>query len=250
MIFNMVGGGGGGLKATDAVLIVTVPTGSTVTATKGGVTLTPTIWVQNADNTLDTAIFSIKASTFDANAWTVTATLGTDSASNTVVINEAKEYELLLSYYTRLFDNGDECVAVTGGWRSEGLKYSGGDGGTALTVTSITNGVKLTQSGGGRGGIYRTINTIDLAGKDSLVFTGKIYRDTTYHNNIGIYVVTAIGTQIGSNSVGSLLAPQGTKTYSDETVIDISSVNQSCYIYFFINSTDGKYIEVNELYLA
>lgn len=106
MIFNMVGGGGGSLKNTDAVLIVSVPTGSTVTATKGGVTLTPTIWVQNADNTLDTAIFSVKASTFDSNSWTVTATLGALSASTTVIIDSAKEYELKLAYERILFYNG------------------------------------------------------------------------------------------------------------------------------------------------
>ena len=110
MIFNMVGGGGGGLKDTDAVLIVSVPTGSTVTATKGGVTLTPTIWVQNADNTLDTAIFSIKASTFDSNPWTVTATLGSDTASSTIVINAADAYNVKLSYTLYLIKNGIEQV--------------------------------------------------------------------------------------------------------------------------------------------
>lgn len=99
MIFNMVGGGGGGLKDTDAVLIVSVPTGSTVTATKGGVTITPTIWVQNADNAFDTAIFSIKASTFDSNPWTVTATLGADSVSESIVINSNAEYEIKIASY-------------------------------------------------------------------------------------------------------------------------------------------------------
>lgn len=105
MIFNTFGGGGG-LKNTDAVLIVSVPTGSTVTATKNGVTLTPTIWVQNADNTLDTAIFSVKASTFDSNAWTITANRGTSSASDTVVINSAKEYAIELAYDIEFVQNG------------------------------------------------------------------------------------------------------------------------------------------------
>lgn len=96
----MVGGAGGaGLKDTDAVLVVTVPTGSTVTATKGGVTLTPTMWVQAADNTLDCAIFSIKSSLFDAvNPWTVTATLGTNSSNNTVTIDSNKQYDVKLRY--------------------------------------------------------------------------------------------------------------------------------------------------------
>lgn len=86
------------LKETDAILIVTVPTGSTVTATKNGVTLTPTIWVQNADNTRDSAIFSILSSTFDANAWTVTATLGAYTTSDTVTIDSAKEYSMELAF--------------------------------------------------------------------------------------------------------------------------------------------------------
>ena len=115
MIFNMVGGGGGSLKNTDAVLIVSVPTGSTVTATKGGVTITPTIWVQNADNTLDSAIFSIPSSTFDANAWTVTATLGADSASDTIVINSNEEFEMELSYGFFLYNKGTIETSVSGG---------------------------------------------------------------------------------------------------------------------------------------
>lgn len=97
MILNMVRGGGGSLKATDAVLIVTVPTSSTVTATKNGVTLIPKMWVQNADNTLNSAIFSISSNTFDANAWTVAATLNGNFTSKEIVINSNKEYSLELS---------------------------------------------------------------------------------------------------------------------------------------------------------
>lgn len=101
LTLNMVGGAGGaGLKDTDAVLVVTVPTGSTVTATKGGVTLTPTMWVTAAAPTLDCAIFSIKSSLFDAvNPWTVTATRGTSTASDTVIIDSNKQYDLELSYH-------------------------------------------------------------------------------------------------------------------------------------------------------
>lgn len=138
MIFNMVGGGGGGLKNTDAVLIVSVPTGSTVTATKGGVTLTPTIWVQNADNTLDTAIFIVKASTFDSNAWTVAATLGTSTASTTVVIDSAKEYELELSYERILFYNGTTDAEL----------------GTFVAVASATIGTELTTTANQTNGNY------------------------------------------------------------------------------------------------
>lgn len=101
-VFNMVGGGsggGGGPSASDAILTVTVPTGSTVTATKGGVTLTPTMWVQAADATMDCALFVIQPSLFDAqNAWTVTSTLSGDTASGTVTIDSNEQYDMILSY--------------------------------------------------------------------------------------------------------------------------------------------------------
>lgn len=110
LVFNMVGGssgGGGGPSASDAILTVTVPTGSTVTATKGGVTLTPTMWVQAADATLDCALFVIAPAQFDATTpWTVTATRGTETASDTVTIDSNEQYDFLLSYGLLLIDNG------------------------------------------------------------------------------------------------------------------------------------------------
>lgn len=122
------GGSGGSLSASDAILVVTVPTGSTVTATKGGVTLTPTIWVTAADPTLDCAIFSIKPSLFDAQTpWTVTATLGTDTASNTVVIDSNKEYNLTLSFSINLYRTGVLDSRVIG------QKVFGGNGTVSLT---------------------------------------------------------------------------------------------------------------------
>lgn len=108
LVFNMVGGGSGGsLKDTDAILTVTVPTGSTVTATKGSTSLTPTMWVQAADTTLDCALFAIPQAQFDsANPWTVTATLGTDSATATVLIGSNKQYDVELSYGLYIVKNG------------------------------------------------------------------------------------------------------------------------------------------------
>lgn len=120
LVFNMVGGGSGGgsgPSASDAILTVTVPTGSTVTAAKGGTTLTPTMWVQAADATLDCALFVIHPAQFDATTpWTVTATLITDSATATVLIDSSKQYDLELSYHYFLYNRGDQFTARTGGW--------------------------------------------------------------------------------------------------------------------------------------
>ena len=57
MVFNVVGGGSKGASDTDAVLHVTVPTGSEVIMARTGMSLTPTIWTSSGDNTKDIAIF-------------------------------------------------------------------------------------------------------------------------------------------------------------------------------------------------
>ena len=100
-------GGGGGPTASDAILTVTVPTGSTVTAVKGGVTLSPTMWVQAANNTLNCALFVIAPAQFDATTpWTVTISDGTNTASDTILIDSNKQYDLTLDYNYWLVRNG------------------------------------------------------------------------------------------------------------------------------------------------
>lgn len=119
--------GGGGPTAADAILLVTAPAGSTVTASKGAETLVPTLWVSAADSTLEKALFVIESSLFDStNSWTVTATSGTDTASGTVTIDDNLEYELTLAYNLYLYRLGDECTAASGGWTL--YRASGGSG--------------------------------------------------------------------------------------------------------------------------
>ena len=70
-------------------IIVTAPTGSTVTATDGTTTLTAT-------ESGGTWIFDIP----NYGTWTVTATLGAATASGTVSITEVKQYTMTLAYFT------------------------------------------------------------------------------------------------------------------------------------------------------
>lgn len=101
LVFNMVGGGsGGGLTDGSALLSVTVPTGSTVTATKSVVTLQPSLWLSGADSSTEVALFTFIPAQFDSvNPWTITATLGSDTASDTVLITTNQQYEVEISYH-------------------------------------------------------------------------------------------------------------------------------------------------------
>ena len=99
-------GGGGSLQATDAILRVIAPAGSTVTISKGGVSKSDAGHENHDDATLYDYYFIIHASQFDSvNSWTVTATLGTKTASSTILINSADEYDVLLAYdYYLVYD--------------------------------------------------------------------------------------------------------------------------------------------------
>lgn len=166
-VFNMVGGGGG-VKDTNAILTVSVPTGSTVTAAKGGITFTPTMWVEASDNTLDFALFVIKPSLFDAqNAWTVTATLGTDSVSDTVLIDSNERYDLQLDYGYYLYKLGDEYSSRTGGWGITGYSASNS---TLVQATKHTNDITFT----GSNGVITFIGTLDLVSLPSDYTTFKV----------------------------------------------------------------------------
>ena len=157
LTLNMVGGGGGGLSSNDALLAVTVPTGSSVTASKGGAILTPTIWTKNADNTLDVAIFIIHQSQFDSvNAWTVTATDGTSTKSKTIIIDSADEYDITIVYRIYLIKNGVQQVE---------FYKSGG------TLTDNEGTYCAFNSGGNVAVIARPQSAIDITDYSSLVFT-------------------------------------------------------------------------------
>ena len=93
-------GGSGGLSANKAVIHVTAPAGSTITFSKGGVivkTLGPEKSHVNArDNTLAEWYYAVGSSNYGT--WTVTATLGTNSSSNTIIIDSNKQYDAILRY--------------------------------------------------------------------------------------------------------------------------------------------------------
>ena len=100
--------GGGGVKLF-AVISVTYPEGSVCTCTKGTKSY-------KAKNTSGLALFAVP----EVGDWTVSCTDGTDTASKTVTIStEGQSVNVVLTYQLYLYNSGDECTAVTGGWKVE-----------------------------------------------------------------------------------------------------------------------------------
>lgn len=155
-------GGGASLKATDALLRVQAPAGSTVTISKGTTTKTDLGHENALDPTVYDYYFIIHQSQFDSvNPWTVTATLGTQSKSDTVVIDMADEYDVILSYQFYFIKDGYFVgtaltkTGASGANFTEGTPYLtwtgfGNAAGGAYGSTDVTqyNTLKLELSGG------------------------------------------------------------------------------------------------------
>lgn len=206
-------GGSGGPSSSDAILTVTVPTGSTVTATKGGVTLTPTMWVRAADAAQECALFVIAPSMFDAvNAWTVTATLGTNTARGTIVVDTNSAYYVTLAYVPYLYNLGDTCDDVTGGY--------GNDHGAGSSVTFESEYIKVYQvATAGRGAVLYTNNAINVSSFKTL------YVEYTHSGEVTQYAKFGLGNSTSYTDTSFTASAQFTAS-SEKKVgsCDITSI--------------------------
>ena len=214
---------GGGLSDSNAILRVTVPTGSSVTAAKGGVTKHAKLWTQNADNTLDTAIIPIPAGSFDSNPWTVTATKSGESITKTVIINASNEYDITLVWLS-VIKNG---YFVNGYTSAVNLRN-----GQPVIVTENYNSsgfMKVTAQGSFSSGLG--LNSTDVSRYNTMYFDG--YANASLANNgngiVGIYPsYNYNNTSDIQNS--ALVKATFTNTSTAQKTVDISSVSGSRYM--------------------
>lgn len=219
-----------------ATIKVTYPSGSACTCTDGNTMLsapdTSGVWTCVVPNT---------------GTWTVSCTDGSDSASKSVKITtEGQSSSLELSYRLYLYNAGDKCTNITGGWSASATNITGSNTTGTLTATNVTGGVKLTQGTAGGGGLYSTTNKISTKGYTKLKFSGTIYNKTANPIKIAVMssksssgvVASKTFTKLGSSAV----------TYSDTDVLTLPTDGGSYYIGIAISSTDDKYITMKQLY--
>ena len=227
-VFNMVGGGSGsgGPSASDAILTVTVPTGSTVTMTKGGLTLTPTMWVQAADNTLDCALFVISPSLFDSqNAWNVTATLWRDTASDTVTIDSNEQYDVVLSYSLYLFKAGSGPAANWGYVKESSATIN-------FTNQSLQVNLGKTSLSYCKTRIY-TINKVDVTDYNTVVMDARIDKVFGGSNLNPKYVVSSNIATVGIDAEYDktvILAIDTAPEVRELYVLDVSQITGEYYV--------------------
>ncbi len=200
-----------------ATINVTYPAGSTCTCSDGTTTLT-------APNTSG----SWTCIVYNAGTWTATATDGDKSKSADVVITTDGQTEnITLQYITHLFNNGDTCDAITGGWGTGAT--SAGSASISGQQISIVAYAEKTFSCGPK-------NKIDVSEYKALSVTV----DSIDNGSLSVYLYA---TSISNPAAKVTTATTGTVS------LDISSVFGANTVMLSFNSEKGGSVKVSEVSL-
>lgn len=221
-----------GTLALFAVIGVTYPAGSVCTCTKGTKTY-------KAKNTSGRALFAVP----EVGDWTVSCTDGTQTASTTATVSaEGEAVSVKLAYDLRLFDNGDECAGVTGGWTNAGYTYSS----MLPAPPEISDGrIQLYGKSGGNTGIG-TAQSIDLAGYSKLVIDRDVL-STNGTNSAGQLWLLPGKNVVNSQAKATLQF--GRATGRAEQEIDVTNINTPVYVFASVGGSVQYKVDVYNIRL-
>ena len=212
----MIYGNGGGSAKVFAVIGVTYPGGSTCTATDGTTTL-------SAPDTSGTWACVVP----NAGTWTVTATNGTDTATETVTISAEGQVETVeLSYILVLVDNGMVVVKP--------VQKAGGSG----TYTyDMTSGAKVLVSSGSSSS-YAMYWTVDVTCYTTLTFTVEYYIDVYTYGQWEMSTILNTNFTL-QNFIGNKRTDSQTVSGTDDISFDLTNYSGAMYILFGFSSGAG-----------
>lgn len=214
-----------------ATIAVTWPAGSTCTCANGSTVLT-------APDTSGSYTFTVT----NTGTWTVSCTNGTENASTTVSITaDGQSATAKLAYDLRLFDNGDECVSVTGGWTNAGYTYDA----LLTTPPEISGGrIQLYGKPGGNTGIG-TAQSIDLTGYSKLVIDRDVL--STYGTNNAGQLWLLPGKNV-VNSQAKATLQFGSATGRVEQEIDVTNINTPVYVFASVGGNAQYKVDIYDIY--
>lgn len=215
-----------------SVIGVTYPAGSVCTCAKGTKTY-------KAKNTSGLALFAVP----ETGEWTVSCTDGTQTASTTATVSaEGEAVRVKLAYDLRLFDNGDECAGVTGGWTNVGYTYSS----MLSAPPEISDGrIQLYGKSGGNTGIG-TAQRIDLTGYSKLVIDRDVL-STNSTNSAGQLWLLPGKNVVSSQAKATLQF--GSATGRAEQEIDVTNINTPVYVFASVGGSTQYKVDVYNIRL-
>lgn len=229
MIGRTNSGVGGGMSLSKPLIHANAPLGSTVEFFFGGVvvkSIPATKAFANVDGKTADYYLSIR----DTGTWTVTATLGTETVSDTVIIDSNKQYNLELSYSIQLWNNGDNS-AVSGGWQFSAR--SGSSSTRAITTTALKSNSTENYTY-----TFFQPKKIQTITKNTLraTITGATINSGGDNKNIAIGLTSTLrkassgGETSDWKTIQSIGAAFNTNIYAKVTSASNTTVNLSCNV--------------------
>lgn len=225
-----------GFITSRAVIHVIAPSGSTVVFKKGSTTMktvsSSDALPNNNDSTMQDYYCSVASG--DYGSWTITATLGTDTESDTVTISTNKQYDIVLSYRVPLYYEGTYYNNLSGGFVTTQRRYDAGSAaGKNPTITNNTTYFRFYIDTGG--GTYQTANKIDLTNFNVLRISAK-----GYVKDANLRVGADTGATYWANSFVAFASVNGNSAPNRATFnIDISALSGQYYITFGASYMNG-----------
>lgn len=248
----MLGAGG-----ETASIIVTAPTGSTVTCTTpGGVVLTAT----EVSGTWAFARLKVYGT------YTVTATNGTKTATQDVLVDSATQYDIGLKYKLWLYKDGDEYEDATGGWSQCTLKHN-----NRTFSTEYSSFTKMTDTGvfkftlnknnvyGFNGVAVGCANQIDVSNYTELGIKYRYFNltsNSTSSINGSVYLGTVLGDYYYGQANISKYPSAGEVLENIDVTVDISNLSGKKYLWIQHENCAGNTVtvqsemQVSEVWLA
>lgn len=221
-IFGVTGTlSGGGFSNTDALLHINAPTGSTVTLSKGGVTvkvLTSSDAFPNVDGVTSDYYYSVTSANYGT--WTISISLNGDTVSDTVSVSETRQYDVIIDYKHYIFRSGVGQV----------LPFTSSVDGTNVTVTIGTEYINIVKTSDSYSRcLVRTTNKVDISDYSTLSIRFILTNRYSYGPEFGI------ATNAGSpGTKPSYVVSTGTITDTSSgvrtTTLNISSYSSTYYV--------------------
>lgn len=153
-----------------------------------------------------------------------------------------------VDWLTYLYNTGDLCTDLTGGWIVEPLPYTSGGSsasGKGAQITATSPRLAIESSTAAYGAIVRTSKKIKMAGFDTLTFVGDMTEapsDHVYFFGFGVW--SEIGSYAKQNLVASVEFKEADQYWNMKSVsLDVSSISDNCYVGFFINTNVKIYVD-------
>lgn len=198
------GGGGGKIKS---IIAVTYPEGSTCTCANGTKMLT-------APDKSGNTFFNVTPGT-----WTVSATDGTYTDSQSVTIAEGRSVSVTLQYDLILYESGNEYTENTGGWESK--RYC------TLTNTLTALHAIPTAQYSANAGVFATKQKINLAYYSTLHYHAKNNCAENSYLQVAVWAtIPASGEPIAASAAHVAFSANEEK----EGAIDVSKLTGEYYV--------------------